>query len=94
MKKDSSVAKLANSIDEAGLKITFGIQPSHIEIIEAELKRWDEMEISGEKHPGLMLYSEYFWEVIGKKVGWLPFTICLYYFKYKANHSQLIKTAK
>lgn len=76
-----SIQKLSDSIEAKGLKITFGIQPKHIEVIEALLKMYDDIEIKGEKHPGMMLYSEHFWDEVGKKVGWLPFTIALHYFK-------------
>lgn len=68
--------------EEKPVKITFGIQPKHLEVINTLLAKYDSIEIGGELHPGIMLYSEAFWQEVGKQIGWLPFTIALHYFKY------------
>jgi len=57
-------------------KLTFGIQPKQIEIIEHHLKQWrDEME-------GEYIYSKAFWDMVAPYAGWEPFTLALAYLKH------------
>lgn len=66
------------------IKMTFGIQPEHIEVIEQIKDKWDKVEVPGvpkSQQPN-MLYSETLWKEVGKQIGCDPFTICLYYFKH------------
>lgn len=62
-------------------KITFGIQPSHIEFIQNEQNRWNNIHI-GEPSTVDIIFSKGFWDSIGRAIGWCPFTICLHYFKH------------
>jgi len=65
------------------VKMTFGIQPHHIEKIETESKRWDAMIKPGDSlQIGWRLYDKDFWEKMGRDVGWCPFTLALSYFEY------------
>jgi hypothetical protein len=85
---------LSDAIEQKGMKITFGIQAKHLEIIEEERLRMNSVDLPNipkERWPD-MIYSEYFWEVIGKKVGWLPFTICLHYFKHLSKQEKIKNT--
>lgn len=84
MNKDTiALAKeLGDAIEKAGLKITFGIQPHHIEAIEAELKRWNEMPPTSDGDKANPKYIKYVWEKLGRELGWEPFTLALYYFEY------------
>lgn len=69
--------------DKPGIKITFGLQPNHIEKVESELARWDAMLEEGDSlEPGWRKYDKYFWDKLGVEFGWCPFTLALYYFRY------------
>ena len=73
-----------DALDKANVKITFGLQPYHIEAIEKELKRWNDMPPLA-SFPDQKVdpkYIKYVWEKLGKELGWEPFTLCLYYFEY------------
>lgn len=75
--------ELTDAVEKAGVKITFGLQPKHIERIEEESKRWDNMlEPDSPLQVGWRKYEKSFWDKIGKEVGWCPFTLALYYFEY------------
>jgi len=74
---------LCDAIEKSDVKVTFGLQPKHIEKIETELKRWDEMIKEGDcLKIGWRKYDRLFWEKMGKEVGWCPITLALYYFEY------------
>ena len=65
------------------VRITFGIQPDHIERIESESARWDGMIEEGDSlTKGWRLYEKSFWDKMGKEFGWCPFTLSLSYFEY------------
>ena len=53
-------------------KVTFGLQPSHIRIIEKHLAKFPRA-----------IYSTHVWQDIGKEIGWCPLTAALYYFEIK-----------
>lgn len=76
--------ELEDAIEKANVKVTFGLQPYHIEAIEKELQRWRDMPplASFPDHKVNPLYIKYVWEKLGKDLGWCPFTLCLYYFEY------------
>ena len=63
--------------------MTFGLQPYHIEKIEAEFKRWNEPIVGVEASDPKFVRAV--WDRLGKEVGWEPFTLCLYYFKHIEN---------
>lgn len=65
------VKKLAQAIDKAGAKVTFGLQPREFSIINKHLSKFD-----GAK------YSNQVWKDIGKEIGWEPLTAALYYFRH------------
>ena len=72
---------LSEKLNENNMTITFGLQPSHIEVIENELERWRGMEkIDGDEFEPK--YSKYIWDSLGEKLSWEPFTLALYYFEY------------
>lgn len=76
------------NMDGGEMKMTFGIQPEHIAVIEQIRDKWDKVEVSGvpkSQQPN-MLYSEALWKEVGTQIGWDPFTICLYYFKHLEKH--------
>lgn len=78
----SAMSHLIEALEKANVKITFGLQPYHIEKIEAELKRWQEMPPLSEGDKCDAKYIKYVWEKLGVELGWCPFTLCLYYFEY------------
>lgn len=82
-KKENCIDTLSKAIEKANVKITFGLQKHHIEHIEAEIKRWEEMPLlhEGEDY-GRCKYIKYLWEKLGKELGWCPFTLALYYFEH------------
>lgn len=63
---------LAGEIEAKGAKVTFGLQPNQIEIIEKDLSLFENAK-----------YSYQIWKDIGKKIGWEPLTAALFYFKEK-----------
>lgn len=69
------------------VKITFGIQPKHLERIEEERQRWFN-EINPDGRLTDAIYIEYFWEKMGKEFGWAPFTLALSYFKHLKKSEQ------
>jgi transposase len=81
---DENLDKLFDAMDKANVKITFGLQPYHIEAIEKELKRWNDMPplVSFPDQKPDPKYIKYVWEKLGKELHWEPFTLCLYYFEY------------
>jgi len=77
------IEDLAKSIDESGLKVTFGLQPKHLEVISETLKKWNTpIDIDGKSETPNMLYSQHFWNDCAKQIGWCPFTLSLYYFNW------------
>jgi hypothetical protein len=81
MKED--LKYLADAIDKKGLKVTFGLRPHHIEAIESYIKYMNELPIKSTDLPEPnMKFSKGLWDILGKKLGWCPFTLCLYYFEY------------
>jgi len=67
--------RLADAIDEKGLKILFGLeQQGHIPKIEEMLKDLGSTKMS--------------WELIGKEIGWCPFTACASYVRYLQSQSK------
>lgn len=60
------------------IKVTFGMQPNHLEVIEAELAKYNDLPNAG------MLYSYHLWQDVGKKIGWDALTIALKYFERKS----------
>lgn len=66
-------SKNLNNLED--VKMTFGLQPHHIETIEKELERFGNRELDAK-------YVKYIWEKLGKELAWEPFTLALYYFKY------------
>lgn len=69
------------------IKMTFGLQPHHIERIEQESSRWDRLskEIELDNPKGYMLYDRDFWIKLGSEFGWEPLTLSLYYLQYLNN---------
>ena len=66
------------------IKMTFGIQPEHIQVIESIRERYNNINLPGvpkERQPD-MIFSEALWKEVGRQVGWDPFTICLCYFRH------------
>lgn len=66
------------------VKMTFGIQPEHIEVIESIRERYNKIDLPGvpkERQPD-MIFSPALWKEVGKQIGWDPFIICLYYFRH------------
>lgn len=74
-KIDNAILSLSDAIDKAGLKVTFGLQPNQIEIIEKEIERFGNREVDGK-------YVKYIWEKLADELAWQPFTLALYYFRY------------
>ena len=65
---------LADAIEAKGLKVVFGLEAQgHIKTIEDELARWD----------ADMFYCVEVWRIIGRKIGWCPFTAAMDYMRYK-----------
>jgi hypothetical protein len=78
----TSTGNTASQPTDTNVKVVFGIQPSHIELIESERKRWNEIPLV-EKSPDIdMIYSKGFWEQTARIVGWEPFTLALNYFEF------------
>jgi hypothetical protein len=72
-----TIQALADAIEKKGLKLTFGLQPSHIELIESTMKEdW-------------MWHNEYYWSDIAKKIGWSTLTLVLWYQRYKSEQQSL-----
>lgn len=87
---------LSKAIKKQGLKVTFGLQPNHIERIESELERWDSYIKPEDKYlcEGYMKYEMDFWNKLGKEFGWMGFALALYYFEYldkKQNSGNICK---
>ncbi len=78
---------LINAFEKSNVRITFGLQPHHIQAIEAEFKRWHDMPplVSFPDYKPTPQYMRHVWENLGKELGWCPFTLCLYYFEYLEN---------
>lgn len=74
--KEGPIHALAGKMDEAGLRVTFGLQLDHIRIIESKTTEYEGA-----------LYQNHTWQEIGKKIGWHPLTAALYYFRYLAEHN-------
>lgn len=77
--------ELLKALKDSGKKITFGLQEHHIEKIELELKRWNEMPPLSDGLKVDPKYIKYVWEKLGKELAWCPFTLALYYFEYLEN---------
>lgn len=71
-------------IDETNVKITFGLQPYHIAAIEREAQRWRDLPPLPAFPDAVInpLYMRYFWDVMGKELGWESFTLCLHYLEH------------
>lgn len=63
--------ELFKDATEKGLKVTFGLQPKQIELIESKFKNYPNFK-----------YNTTIWNDIGKEIGWCPLTAALYYFRY------------
>ena len=72
-------------IEDKNLKVTFGLQPNHINTIEKELLLWNTPLAIGEElyYPDGM-WAKAFWDRVAKILGWCPFTLTLYYLEYKS----------
>jgi hypothetical protein len=80
------IEDLVDAMDKAKVKITFGLTPRHIEAIEREFKRWEDMPPLKSGLPKAdMRFSRYVWENLGKELGWCPFTLSLYYWEFLFN---------
>lgn len=73
---------LIDSLERENVKVTFGLQKHHIEAIEKELQRWNDMEPLNCGLKADPKYMKYVWEKLGKELSWCPFTLALYYFEY------------
>jgi len=85
--KKSPIDSLIDAIEKANVKITFGLQPYHIDKIETELKRWYDMPPL-KSFPDTkvdMKFAKHVWDKLGKELGWCPFTLALHYFEYLEN---------
>lgn len=85
IKSEGPLDYLIEAIEKAGVKVTFGLQPNHIERIESEINRWDAMLKDDEEmilKLGWRKFDKSFWDGLGKEFGWCPFTLALYYFEY------------
>ena len=80
--KHPDIEKLSDAITEKGLKITFGLQPDHIAIIEKHMPQ------NRQHH-----FEEWVWDKIGKEMGWEPKTALQYYLKYQDEKYQKLKEA-
>ena len=72
------IHRLSNEIEGSEAKVTFGLQPSHIERIEAEFQRWNDVP-PPKVEPK---YIKLVWEKLGKELAWHPFVLALYYFEH------------
>lgn len=68
-RRSSLIDELAAKIEKSGCRVTFGLQPSHFEVINKHISSFD-----GAK------YSYHVWRDIAKEIGWEPLTAALYYF--------------
>jgi hypothetical protein len=80
--KKDPMQHLIDAIANSGSKMTFGLQPKHIEAIEMEIDRWNNIKIESDDTKIDMKFSKHVWDKLGKELGWCPFTLCLYYFEY------------
>ena len=64
------IEELAKRLEDKGCKLTFGLQPNHIQVIEKHIGQYD-----GAK------YSTTVWNDIGKEIGWDALTAALWYFR-------------
>lgn len=76
------ISNFVDKLEKKDLKITFGLQPHHIETIEKELERFSGGEIDAK-------YVKYVWEKLGRELAWEPFTLALYYFKHLESKGSL-----
>jgi len=90
--KNKAIEHLIESIDNSNVRVTFGLQPNHINSIETEIKRWNELPPLHDGEKADPKYIKYVWEKLGKELGWCPFTLALHYFKYlEENKLQISK---
>jgi hypothetical protein len=82
IKNMDTIEHLVELLEKNNAKMTFGLQPHHIETIETELQRWKDMPPHFEGDLADPKYIFYVWERLGKEIGWEPFTLALYYFKH------------
>jgi len=61
---------IGDKLDKAGMKVTFGLQPDQIELIESKFKNYPNFK-----------YNSTIWRDIGKEIGWCPLTAALWYFR-------------
>lgn len=73
---------LADAIQKSGAKLTFGLQPHHLQVIETELQRWRDMPPLSDGEKADPKYIKHVWEKLGKELAWEPFTLALYYFEH------------
>lgn len=82
-KELSAMTHFIDKLGEKGVKMTFGLQPNHIQRIEQEIARWDNIRNSEDTLPeGWVKYTEHFWAKLGKEFSWHPLTLALYYFQH------------
>lgn len=62
------IQKLADAIEKADCKITFGLQPDQIQLIEDTIKEGYTMEYTFEK--------------VAKAINWEKYTLACWYIKY------------
>ena len=67
------ISDLADMIQERGLRVTFGLQPKDIAIIEKHISKFERA-----------IYSYHIWVDIGREMGWDALTAALYYFDHLA----------
>lgn len=73
------IQKLADAIEAKGLKVTFGLQPEHFELIEAGLKEG-------------IFTNEYLFEKIAKQIGWEKYTLACWYIKHLCKQTTIKDT--
>lgn len=80
-------SSILEELEDKYVRVLFGLKPEHIEVIEAELLRFKEIE---PKYPNYEpKFQKYVWDSIAAKVGWCPFTLSLAYFKQLDKQNQL-----
>lgn len=90
LKLKEPLEELTDAMNKKNIKVTFGLKPHHIETIENEIHRWDNMPPL-KSFPDTKvnhLYSKHIWDDLWRKLGWCPFTLALYYFEYLEDKSK------
>lgn len=88
---ENLINDLSDKLDDAKIKVIFGLQPYHILHIEKEFERWNNMPplVSFPDHKPNPKFMRYVWDKLGKELGWEPFTLALYYFEYLEDQQEL-----